>query len=451
MKRAIALLSVAVLLLATCGCGPKEPTTTSTTTTVVTEQNVTSVTTTGTTEGETMGTTTEQTVAGGTVTTSRTNKNNKTTTTVRQTTTVATTTKTTAVNGVTLLEPQDGFVVDSQSPVVDEYMAITDDKKAAEFWAASYTGMAYSASFTARWESKGMLWRVYVSEEKSFKNAAEAIVTNPWYTVDNLMPGRTYYWKVVNGFGVESEVRSVTVEPTQVRWIYAEGGDNIRDMGGWMTESGKRIKYELLYRGGCIDGYNGGPMLTNNGKTTFKKVLGIRTEIDVRGSDAAMTASPFGGEYFDLPMTQYDYIYNDKTTKQSLGAIFDVLSDESKYPIYYHCNAGADRTGTLSFIIGGLLGMSFDDLTRDFELTGFSNRGKRLRAKLNTDTLTFSADGVMQYSGGNHIAWGPLYNIMMTDYGTDSGKLSDAVANFLITECGVTQAEIDAVRRIMLG
>ncbi|MBR2406613.1 MAG: tyrosine-protein phosphatase [Clostridia bacterium] len=449
MKRVTALICVMILLATMSGCAPQEPAAENATTTV-TEQKVTTVATSEITKGELLSTTTTRTTVGGEVTTSKTKKGNTTTTVVRQTTTT-TAAKTTAVNGVTLLEPQDGFVVDSQSPVVDEYMAITDDKKAAEFWAASYTGMAYSASFSARWESKGMLWRVYVSEDKTFKNATEAIVTNPWYTVDNLMPGRTYYWKVVNGFGVESEVRSVTVEPTQVRWIYAEGGDNIRDMGGWMTESGKRIKYELLYRGGCIDGYNGGPMLTNNGKTTFKKVLGIRTEIDVRGSDAAMTVSPFGGEYFDLPMTQYDYIYNDKTTKTSLGGIFDVLSDESKYPIYYHCNAGADRTGTLSFIIGGLLGVSFDDLTRDFELTGFSSRGKRLRAKLNTDTLTFSADGVMQYSGSNHIAWGPLYNIMMTDYGTDSGKLSDAVANFLITECGVTQAEIDAVRRIMLG
>lgn len=449
MKRVTALICVMILLATMNGCAPQEPAAENATTTV-TEQKVTTVATSEITKGELLSTTTTRTTVGGEVTTSKTKKGNTTTTVVRQTTTT-TAAKTTAVNGVTLLEPQDGFVVDSQSPVVDEYMAITDDKKAAEFWAASYTGMAYSASFSARWESKGMLWRVYVSEDKTFKNATEAIVTNPWYTVDNLMPGRTYYWKVVNGFGVESEVRSVTVEPTQVRWIYAEGGDNIRDMGGWMTESGKRIKYELLYRGGCIDGYNGGPMLTNNGKTTFKKVLGIRTEIDVRGSDAAMTVSPFGGEYFDLPMTQYDYIYNDKTTKTSLGGIFDVLSDESKYPIYYHCNAGADRTGTLSFIIGGLLGVSFDDLTRDFELTGFSGRGKRLRAKLNTDTLTFSADGVMQYSGSNHIAWGPLYNIMMTDYGTDSGKLSDAVANFLITECGVTQAEIDAVRRIMLG
>ena len=47
--------------------------------------------------------------------------------------------------------------------------------------------------------------------------------------------------------------------------------------------------------------------------------------------------------------------------------------------VYYHCNAGADRTGVLSFIIEGLLGVSESDLAKDYELTSFSAFGSRQR------------------------------------------------------------------------
>jgi hypothetical protein len=98
-----------------------------------------------------------------------------------------------------------------------------------------------------------------------------------------LMPGRTYYWKVVNTYGVASETRCVTVKDTQVRWVYMDGGDNIRDLGGWKTESGKTVKYGMLFRGAGIDGYKGAPTLTQYGRETFK-FLGVKTEIDLRGN-----------------------------------------------------------------------------------------------------------------------------------------------------------------------
>lgn len=442
MKRSIALMVATALVL--CGCAADTPN--DTVTTSATETNVTVVTT---EVGNDVVTTNTAKTEGTLNSTAAT----KTTGVITQkTTTVKTTAKTETnnPNTVTLTEPANGYFVEAQSDMVEEYMSITDEKKAAEFWVASYSGFAQAASFTARWESKGMLWRVYVSEDPTFKDVEGILTTTKWMRITNLMPGRTYYWKVVNGFGEESEVRSVTVEKTQVRWIEAPDSDNIRDMGGWKTESGKTVKYELLYRGGCLDGYNGGPKLNGEGIKVLRDQLGIRTEIDLRGSDSVSTTSPFGVTYVNAPITQYDYIYNSSTTKTAIGTIFKTMSKEENYPILFHCNAGADRTGTLAFLVNGLLGVSQQDLTRDFELTGFSKRGKRLRAKLEMDTLTFSEDGVMQYGGSNYIAWGPLHDTMMKKYGTGSGKLSDAIANFLKTECGVTQSEIDSIRRIML-
>ena len=41
--------------------------------------------------------------------------------------------------------------------------------------------------------------------------------------------------------------------------------------------------------------------------------------------------------------------------------------------IYFHCHGGADRTGTLAFLLEGLLGVSESDISKDFELTTYSN------------------------------------------------------------------------------
>ena len=416
-------------------------TTVTSTTTKATSTTATAITTVLT------PTTKESTTTKVTVTAKTTKKP----TTKSATTTTATTTTTTApvVKGVTLLEPENGVVLESQAEIIEKYLAITDEKEAAEFWTGTYTHAARGASFFASWESEGMLWKVYLSQDPQFKDVQPVVTTNQWMQFCGLVPGCTYYWKVVNGFGVSSEVRSVTVKDTTVCWVDADGGDNIRDLGGWKTEDGKTVKYGLLYRGGCIDGYKGGPQLTQAGRDVFKQ-LGIKTEIDLRGSDVSAVGSPFGGKYFKTEITQYDYIFNSNTTKASLKSIFTVLSNRGFYPVYVHCNAGADRTGTFAFILNGLLGVSYEDLTRDFELTGFSGRGKRLRSKIDEETGTFAKNGVMQNGDGNYIAWGPLYDKMMANYGTDSGKLSDAIANFLITECGVTQQQIDAVRNIML-
>ena len=41
--------------------------------------------------------------------------------------------------------------------------------------------------------------------------------------------------------------------------------------------------------------------------------------------------------------------------------------------VYFHCHGGADRTGTLAFLLEGLLGVSESDMSKDFELTTYSN------------------------------------------------------------------------------
>ncbi len=468
MRRLLAWMLVFVLTLL-CGCSgdsldrSKE--------TETSKETITTVSTGNSTKGETAVTTTTETVtvteapsataddtttvtAGTVATTASTGKM----TTKKTTTTKATTatTKRPVAAGLELYGPADGTVIDPMAPIIREYLAIDNAQEAADFWVVDYYDNDNGASFTITWRSKATaLYQVTWADNAALKNARSMMVSGGSFGITGLPHGSECYFQVKDiSNDLESEVRCVRILDGQVRWIDAEGSRNVRDIGGWKTESGKTVRYGMLYRGACIDGYNG-IALTSFGKKQFREMLGIKTQIDLRGKDdgneGAQANSDFGGKYVKATFNQYDYIFTDSHSREALGKIFDVLSDEANYPIYFHCNAGSDRTGTLAFIINGLLGVSHEDLTRDFELTGFSI-GKRLRSELKTDNsgASWNPSGVMQAGGGNYIAWGPLYNTMMTNYGTGDGKLSSAIENFLKTECGVTQAEIDAVCRLML-
>ena len=142
----------------------------------------------------------------------------------------------------------------------------------------------------------------------------------------------------------------------------------------------------------------------------------------------------------------YDF---DAGSPAAIKNIFDLLADQSNYPIYYHCTAGADRTGTISYLISGLLGVPYEDLTKDFELTSFSIQGPRWRDSITTEGNAFTGSGI--YSNeGNFIAWGKLNQLMMARYGDETNSLSKAIENYLINVCGVSTETIDAFKEIML-
>ena len=99
------------------------------------------------------------------------------------------------------------------------------------------------------------------------------------------IPGKTYYYKVVGSESGESIVDSFKTKNFPVRYISADLVTNVRDLGGWDTIDGKKVKYGLLYRGGALDGTpdiletdrnrRENSYLTEYGKTIFNDYLNI--------------------------------------------------------------------------------------------------------------------------------------------------------------------------------
>ena len=139
-------------------------------------------------------------------------------------------------------------------------------------------------------------------------------------------------------------IQQGTIKPAGTcRMIYMTNVYNVRDIGGWPCDGGT-IKYGKLFRGGDVYG-----LLTEDGTIQALDMLGIEKEIDLRfDSDLnGRTESGFGNS---VDMLHVDMTWNDLNYQKNSGnikKIFDPLFDYviAGHPTYFHCSAGADRTG----------------------------------------------------------------------------------------------------------
>lgn len=244
-----------------------------------------------------------------------------------------------------------------------------------------------------------------------------------------------------------------TVRDEPVRFIGLKSIRNFRDMGGYTTENKKKIRYGMIYRGGR----------TNEACTQdldiLKNNLKIRTEIDLRGDfdDDGQKTSALGSDclYLKAPIDQYSCIFPffalktrsfDTYIALSIKKIFEALANDDNYPLMFHCNAGADRTGTLAFLINGALGVPLEDLTKDFELSTFSFVGPRLRGPA---LLPFEY-GTMQDDDLNYVSWGDMIARMKQEYPSPDEKLSSSIRIYLKKTCDVQDDTLRKIQNLLL-
>lgn len=169
------------------------------------------------------------------------------------------------------------------------------------------------------------------------------------------------------------------------RVVALEGADNFRDLGGYRTDNGQRVGWHRLYRSASLQ------ELTKTDIRLLREELGVAAVIDLRApSEAAREGlgrlQDAGMDYLNVPVIHehdgYRYEIPERVdlaalyyevleqSGQSLGRIFQLLAEESGTPAVIHCAAGKDRTGMVSAIILGCLGVSGDDVVADYALSG---------------------------------------------------------------------------------
>ena len=259
----------------------------------------------------------------------------------------------------------------------------------------------------------------HFSDSKVYRTETNSI------SLENPFTGTDYFWRVEE----TGETGSFTVPDHAPRLISVDGVTNFRDIGGWVTESGKRVKEGLLYRSARFsENKTASPLITDKGRETMVNDLSIRTELDLRDAKdneyGGLEESVIGEdvEYIHLPMKSGgSYLVLNLSV---LPELFGILADEERYPLVFHCSIGTDRTGVVAFLVNGLLGVGEEDLYRDYLLSNF--------AEISVMRTPNDISDYIKY---------------MDKYPGET--LSERIENFLI-ENGVEKENIERVREILL-
>lgn len=233
-------------------------------------------------------------------------------------------------------------------------------------------------------------------------------------TFYNLVPG------VMHPFAVGE--RAGTLKPLDFLRYIQTNTWNVRDLGGWSCDGGT-VKYGLLFRGGepSTADYN-----------VLVGELGIKYDLNLRGSsEATWTKSPLGDDVYFVKADAYNWysLANTDAWRINLRCVFDAVVHGE--PVYFHCAAGADRTGTLACVLEGLLGMSQSDIDKDYELTTFYS----------------GSDTDANARRRNEAEWKGLIAEINAKSGT---TFRDKCVTFA-AELGFTAAEINAYRKAMIN
>ncbi|MBO7110372.1 MAG: tyrosine-protein phosphatase [Bacteroidaceae bacterium] len=225
--------------------------------------------------------------------------------------------------------------------------------------------------------------KLYVAESEDYGDADLLVmdIEQGAQTIDvyNLIPGRTYNWKLeYDNAGVMTVAQSGKFKTTgQLRMLKIDNVFNVRDMGGWAGLGGHPMKYGQIIRGSRLNvNKSSTKMITAAGDKELVRV-GLRSELDMRDATHSVNAKYafFGTNY---PILNVNSAYNSRIATfangpQSIQGINQLIAwlKEGK-PVYLHCSVGADRTGTVAYLVGAVCGMSEDALCKEFELTSFS-------------------------------------------------------------------------------
>jgi len=166
------------------------------------------------------------------------------------------------------------------------------------------------------------------------------------------------------------------------RHIALEGAVNFRDLGGYETTDGHRIRWRTLFRADSLS------RLTTGDRETIRK-LGVATVIDLRtsseleGGRFPVEEIPVGFHHLPLldevphpddfeltpGMLAASYLQMVEDAASQIGHVLTIVAERRAHPVIVHCTAGKDRTGVLVAVLLGVLGVPDGTIVADYALS----------------------------------------------------------------------------------
>ncbi len=154
---------------------------------------------------------------------------------------------------------------------------------------------------------------------------------------------------------------------------------NFRDLGGYETDVGRATRYQRLFRSDELN------LLTAADQDELAR-LGLATVIDLRTAEEVGTKgranvsavryqlpiddsllAPAAGPWHAEPaLVAETYVAALAGSVETLREVLAVLTDPSTYPAVISCSSGVERTGIVTAVVLGLLGIPDDRIVSDF-------------------------------------------------------------------------------------
>ena len=330
------------------------------------------------------------------------------------------------------ISPSNGSVISLANDMIEEWCKDYDftTTDTDQYWLEEDIFRPECPVFEWSVGENARYYRLYISKNPDMSEAQCYLTSDTSIAIEHLYVATTYYWyvdAVYDEYTVRSEIFYFTTDETP-RTVDIEGVSNSRDLGGYVTTDGKVIKQGMIYRSAKLDD------ITELGEYTLLYILGIKTDLDLRGYSANAPVDELN--YVPVACPWYssgsNHIWMNDYNKEEFAKAIKVFADLDNYPIIFHCSLGRDRTGTLAMVLGGLLGLDENTLMMEYELSVFSYWGTNGGTKYN-DGLRDTIHDTYLYINDNY----------------EGDNFSEKVENFLL-EIGVTAEEIASIRSIML-
>jgi len=333
-------------------------------------------------------------------------------------------------------------------------------------WETDWPDGDKPSSYSIRWKEEdmdGSKMTLHLEDQLNWKGDFEIASGARYVNFTNLVPNDKYTYKVSTEkgkviaqgeFSTKGSLHQVFFhgKVTKRRGVELKGSGarNARDLGGWPTLDGKKVKYRMVYRGGRLNEKWSPYPLDAQGE---KEVLieGIGAQLDLRGNsdvmfESAVTKANTGQELDHCaPVIEQGgktMLVNDAAkTKECFEFIVNSLRKGK--PVYFHCSLGRDRTGTLDILLLGLLGVREGVIAKEYEVTYFAPVGYSVSSsdkKSNTKPIFKNTRKEWVYSDVVPYFWELAGN----------GTFASGVEKYLLTVAGVSQKDIDDFRSMML-
>ena len=250
------------------------------------------------------------------------------------------------------------------------------------------------------------------------------------------------------------------IADSSIRMIKLSGAVNFRDIGGYATKNGKKVKWGKIFRSAEINNLTGEDLLklehlAINYVFDFRGPAEFNAAPDKLPPHATRISLPFGSENTGDRMKMmksmreansgdsimFPYYANIEPFTKRYRPVFEsLIKNNGDSAILFHCTAGKDRTGIAAALILSALGVDEKIIMEDYLASNYYRKSDYERMKkLLVDSYQMKEEVVSDVLGVKAAYLQATFNAIKMQYGS--------IDNYLKREMGVDAKSQTALQK----